>query len=264
MFEAEWDAYIVSNRTALKLEKDVRSPLIYYNLKNVIGSVDDFVPWVYQNYDFHKRFSNDELNQQVQVQFEDYFHNRNHVFCYMDIEIGPDTESECKAGNSKVERVVMELFNDIVPRTCENFRRLCDDGYQESPFHRVVTGGWVQGGDIKTGRGDHSESAVSGVFPDENYGVKHSGAGILSMANDGKPHTNGSQFFVTLNALPWLDKKRVAFGRIQYGMKTFRSIERLPQRNERPQGVCKIIASGVFTPETGISAQMFSDEPIEI
>lgn len=87
--------------------------------------------------------------------------------------------------------------------------RLC---YKGSPFHRVVRGAWVQGGDISSGAGDGGCSIYGEVFGDESFAVKLHEAGILAMANDG-PHTNGSQFLVTLVPQPWLNHKVVGFGR---------------------------------------------------
>lgn len=84
--------------------------------------------------------------------------------------------------------------------------------YKLSPFHRVVRDGWVQGGDIVSGSGDGGVSIYGDAFGDETFTIKFDEAGVLAMANDG-PHTNGSQFLVTLAPQPWLDHKVVGFGR---------------------------------------------------
>merc|ERR1712049_7262 len=108
--------------------------------------------------------------------------------------------------NEPVGGLVIELFSDVVPKTCENFRQLCtgekgvseETGYklhyENSLFHRIVKNGWIQGGDIYHGRGTGGESVHGPVFEDENYVVKHSERGILGMANKGR-HSNGSQFY---------------------------------------------------------------------
>lgn len=84
--------------------------------------------------------------------------------------------------------------------------------YKGSPFHRVVRDGWVQGGDIVSGTGDDGWSIYGEVFGDESFAIKLNEAGVLAMANDG-PHTNGSQFLITLAPQPWLNHKVVGFGR---------------------------------------------------
>lgn len=117
----------------------------------------------------------------------------------------------------------LQLFTDVAPKTCENFRALCQGThksaergdalltYAGSVFHRVQKLGWLQGGDIVGGAGDKGESIYGPTFEDESFAMKHSKRGILSMANTGI-HTNNSQFFITFRALDWLDTKYVAFG----------------------------------------------------
>lgn len=115
----------------------------------------------------------------------------------------------------------MELYEAHAPKTCENFSKLTQRGYYNGVvFHRVIRNFMVQGGD-PTGTGRGGESIFpGGKFEDEIDGrLKHTGAGILSMANSG-PGTNGSQFFITLAPTPWLDGKHTIFGRVKSGLKT--------------------------------------------
>jgi peptidyl-prolyl cis-trans isomerase-like 1 len=118
----------------------------------------------------------------------------------------------------------VELYWDHAPKTCRNFAELARRGYyNDTQFHRIIPNFMIQGGDpTATGRG--GASIYGKFFEDEIHpGLKHSGAGILSMANSG-PNTNGSQFFITLAPTQWLDGKHAIFGRIQSGMQVIRRI----------------------------------------
>jgi len=113
---------------------------------------------------------------------------------------------------------VIELYYKHTPRTCYNISALAATGYYNGTiFHRVIRDFMIQGGD-PTGTGRGGKSVYGGKFEDEiNRNLKHTGAGIVSMANSG-PNTNGSQFFITLKSTPWLDGKHTIFGRIYSGM----------------------------------------------
>ncbi|UYV68733.1 PPIH [Cordylochernes scorpioides] len=189
---------------------------------------------------------------QIQQQLRD----PNNPVVFFDITIG----------TTEVGRMKMELFADVVPKTAENFRQFCTGefkrdgvpiGYKGCTFHRVIKDFMIQGGDFVNGDGTGVMSVFgSTTFPDENFKLKHDGAGLLSMANSGKD-TNGCQFFITCAKCDFLDGKHVVFvqasqqnksrcsnvnkelmwpGRILEGLLVMRKIENVPTGpNNKPK-----------------------------
>lgn len=150
----------------------------------------------------------------------------------------PHVYFDVKHGDTDMGRVIMQLYADVTPKTAENFRALCTgekgEGtlgkplhYKNCGFHRVIKDFMIQGGDFTAGDGTGGESIYGEKFADENFVIKHTKGGQLSMANAG-PGTNGSQFFITSKDTPHLDGKHVVFGHVVEGMEVVWEIENVP------------------------------------
>lgn len=247
--EFEWDLYIDAKRKELRGETwTFKDKAIIFQNGKLIGGPSDFLQWAAENYNYEEYRPASLLQILTEEAYKDCLNNKNHEFVYMDISIG----------DQPTGRLVIELFTDVVPKTCENFKALItgEKGkseltdynlcYKDSIFHRIVRNGWIQGGDIYHGRGNGGESIFGPVFEDENFAVPHSRRGIIGMANKGR-HTNGSQFYITLTPAAWMNTKYVAFGQVIEGTKTLEKMEEVETMNERPNAEIKITDCGMCT-----------------
>jgi len=158
-----------------------------------------------------------------------------------------EVEFDITIGGEATGTIKIGLFGKTVPKTVKNFFELAQkskpEGYTDSIFHRVIKDFMLQGGDFTRGDGTGGKSIYGNKFADENFKLKHYGAGWLSMANAGKD-TNGSQFFITVKKTPWLDGRHVVFGKVVGGMDVVRKVEKnKTDARDKPLAEVKIAAA---------------------
>nr|XP_033813660.1 probable inactive peptidyl-prolyl cis-trans isomerase-like 6 [Geotrypetes seraphini] len=279
LHEFDWNLFLEEKKKELKGEIwAYDSTVMCFINDQLLGDDANFLKWAYKNWAYTD-FRPLPLYRTLAEDFcLTYMKNSKHVFVYIVISthwarcpglLGQDLNT-CEPREAAQEKanpclkqefchkLLFELFSDLCPKTCENFRCLCtgeasrsESGleltYKGSIFHRIVKKGWIQGGDIKSGSGSNGESIYGNTFRDENFAVPHHKRGILAMANKGH-HTNGSQFYITLQPAPYLDRKYVAFGELIEGTEVLQELENVPTNNERPKIRCVITDCGVYSP----------------
>ena len=183
------------------------------------------------------------------------------VVCYSQVNSDVETITnvvyfDISIDGGLAKRMTFGLFGNTVPITVENFRALCTGekgigskgkklSYVNSPFHRIIPSFMIQGGDITDGNGIGGDSIYGPTFADENFIVKHSLPGYISMANAG-PNTGSSQFFITTVSTPWLDGKHVVFGKLidQASITLLKQIESIGTASGSPSKTVTITGSG--------------------
>jgi len=263
LIEVEWAEYLNQQKRTLLGRAFMHDDnvLITHSVHGYIGGTEALVAWAKKKYQFADPRSSEsasELRAQLQQIADDefglYVNNSYNQFAFFDFQIGAQANDQ----DDKKNRVVFELYSRRLPKTCANFLALCQGehksesagkalAYQGTPLHRIVQNGWLQGGDVLNGRGDGGESIYGPTFADESFVIQHDRPGILAMANKG-PHTNASQFFISLCEFPAFQGKKVAFGRVVSGMAVLQRINAVPTRNQRPVEPVTVAACGEFKP----------------
>uniref|UniRef100_UPI00398E8BF9 probable inactive peptidyl-prolyl cis-trans isomerase-like 6 n=1 Tax=Pristiophorus japonicus TaxID=55135 RepID=UPI00398E8BF9 len=249
LLEFAWDAYLADRKRELKgAIWGFSSKVMCFLNGQLLGDDKDFLKWAVNEFGYTD-FRPNALYDVIAADFySNYLKGTQHTFVYMDISID----------QKPIGRLLFELFTDVCPKTCKNFEALCTAGagfsttglqlcYKGSIFHRLVRNGWIQGGDVLTSRGDGGVSIYGETFRDETFAISHCKRGVLGMANKGR-HTNGSQFYITLQPTVWMNTKFVSFGHLIAGTEVLKELEVVPTYNERPTVECKITNCGLYTP----------------
>ncbi|XP_031558877.1 probable inactive peptidyl-prolyl cis-trans isomerase-like 6 [Actinia tenebrosa] len=248
--ECDWISFIQAKKKELKGEVwGFDDNVIIFINEEVVGGKDEFLKWANDNYNYQDFRPLPLWYAMAKESYKNHLIDTKHEFVYMDIAVGDE----------KIGKLIIELMSDRLPKTCKNFISLIKGNlveeerhdpplklsYKNSIIHRIVPNGWIQGGDIEGGRGVGGESIYGAVFEDEDFSVAHNKRGILGMANKGR-HTNGSQFYITLQPAPWMDTKYVALGQVIEGLQVLDILEEQDTFNERPKKTCQITDCGIF------------------
>ncbi|CAH8663086.1 unnamed protein product [Heterobilharzia americana] len=233
MFEFEWSQFIKEERKKLGGSYLCCTNDVLVLIDGVPkGSEIDFYAWADKEFGFTDYRPLALYRTLAEDGYRKMLCALNRIFVSMLISID----------GQKCGVLLFELYSDILPKTCENFRSLCTGEYgtikknevekykmhyKGTKFFRLVRNGWIQGGDILYSRGNDGHSIYGPVFEDENFIMKHDQRGVLSMANSGR-HSNGSQFFITFGPAEWMDNLYVAFGRVIEGSATLDKMEETP------------------------------------
>jgi peptidyl-prolyl cis-trans isomerase-like 6 len=251
LFEIEWADELEQyqlNYPLLLQHHNFEHPLLWDRVRSTsFPTLTEFREWITANLKVAvPSFESAELVQIAADRFKSKMSATGHEFAFVEFNVPHQGK----------HRVLIELYSHITPLTCANFRALCvgDHGvgkttgaklhYQGCPVHRIMPQGYFQTGDIVSGKGDQGDSIYGATFADETFAVQHNVRGIVGMAS-GLAHTNASQFYITLRALPYLDTRCVAFGRVVSGLNAMNSIASVPTRNQRPIEPVVISACGI-------------------
>ncbi|XP_022241434.1 peptidyl-prolyl cis-trans isomerase cyp5-like [Limulus polyphemus] len=249
MLEWEWLNFLEKlQQEALKSAWLIKGTAAVWVNGEFVGHGADFVDWLSRMFEFEGDIFEDCIfKDKAEKDYQQYFCTSNHEFVYMDIA----------DDNKMIGRLIFELFTDLTPKTCQNFKALCTGeygtapsgvilNYKKSPIHRIVPNGWIQGGDIVGGKGNGGESIFGAIFGDESFAIKHNTKGVLGMANKGR-NSNASQFYITLCATPWMNKVYVAFGQVIEGFGVLEALTKLDTLHERPLANVYIANCGLVT-----------------
>ncbi|XP_065057300.1 peptidyl-prolyl cis-trans isomerase slr1251-like [Rhopilema esculentum] len=250
MLECDWMQFITTvKRTKQGETWGFKDETLVFIGENPLGSAEYFINWLATEYEYEEFRPLPLFYAMAKEEYKNHLLESGHEFVFLSITVA----------NEPAGKILIELFTDKCPKTCENFKQLCIGEkeekerhspplsltYKRSIFHRIVPNGWIQGGDFEGGSGTGGESIYGETFEDENFSAKHDKRGMVGMANKGR-HSNGSQFYITLQPAPWMDTQYVAFGKVIEGTETLNELEKQETYNERPVKECRISDCGVL------------------
>ncbi|KAF5830762.1 cyclophilin-type peptidyl-prolyl cis-trans isomerase [Dunaliella salina] len=191
-----------------------------------------------------------------------------------DLSITDRVFMEVQVGGQVLGKIAIGLFGNAVPLTTSNFKALCtgEKGtgtlgkplhFKGSPFHRIIPGFMMQGGDITDGNGTGGESIYGPSYDDENFSVKHEEAGFVACANAG-PNTNSSQFYIPFGPAPHLNGRHVVFGRVLAGMDVVRRVEAVGSASGAPSEPVVIADCGVLDNDAAVEKVMDSNKMLAL
>lgn len=238
-------------------------PFIVHSIFGYIGSVDDLVTFGEKELGYRSSrgmpvYADAMASKRTEGMKEFYklLQTSGRSYCFLEFEMEGAESAEKSDISSTSSRIVIELYNDLCPKTCQNFATLCSGvngkseatgsslHYKGTKIHRVVKDGWIQGGDLAKD-GSASECIWGGFFPDESFTTTHDEVGMVGMSSNGA-HSNGSQFYITLKPLPSLDGKRVVFGKVRSGRAVLDWINNAAVSVQRPTKKISVKDSGIL------------------
>lgn len=230
-------ALMDSKANLLAFEGEPSSPVEF------IGAGEKLMKYLHARFDYMDKTNNVMYQRLAKTHLRNALSRSGHTHVFLTVY----------HGDALVGKVVIECFDEVCPKTVSNFVALVNGKheagrYEGTTINRVVKKGWLQGGNITPQEeGGAIKSTFGGQFADETFNVKHDKMGIVGMVNSG-PHSNGSQFYMTLDALSWMDGKAVAFGYVVDGMRVLRVLEKAAcSESEAPLTPITIRQCGVYT-----------------
>ena len=216
------------------------SVLVYKNKGYYIGGLREFTAYAKDQLGYTESISPAFFQSVASKAINEEFKAHSGRFVFMDLKIGDE---------SKEQRIILELDEKKCPLTTTNFISLCNGEsgllhYMGSIIHRVIRDGYIQGGDIVSSSGADGKSIYGDFFRDECFEITFDEPGVIAMCHGNGDHTNSSQFMITVEPLPWMNKQAVAFGKVVKGMDAIREISKLPTLNDRPTDEVKIVNCG--------------------
>lgn len=235
--------------TEMRYHKRLPSPILIVNDKEYMRTPAEFFDRLLAQYDYIDRTPLPLYKRLSVIKLERYLRSTGRKYAFIDFFVKHPK-------HPTPYRVIFELYNDLLPKTVQNFADILEGKhknssgktltYRGSKIHRIQPNGFIQGGDIEGKGGSGGESIYGECFEDEGYAVPHDRPGIIGMANKGTRHSNNSQFYITLCKLDSFNKNCVAFGSVIAGFRVVKLINSIPVDNGKPLVDVEIKDCGLY------------------